>query len=294
MDIFLILVLSFILLLFVESFFWWRKVLSRGRAGNKKMMQEFISLLVHDMRGPLDNIQKISELMLSPRHQLDDVQRKEYTNLIHESSSSMLVLMNTISDAAKLGLGRLNITKTENDLLQLIEERKSFFALSITQAHVSFTSSFHKDVPQPLLFDRRVVSDALNNLISNAIKFNRPDGWVRIDVFLMRKGEKIEGEASRAGVSLFPPAYQEGRGVLKDTAVIAISHSDSGIPAETLPQIFRQDEQVDENFLQKIKRAHGSSLFITKNVILQAGGTIGAGSKESEGTTFFFTIPIEK
>ncbi|MBI4114535.1 MAG: hypothetical protein HY445_01680, partial [Candidatus Niyogibacteria bacterium] len=80
MDIFLILVLSFILLLFVESFFWWRKVLSRGRAGNKKMMQEFISLLVHDMRGPLDNIQKISELMLSPRHQLDDVQRKEYTN----------------------------------------------------------------------------------------------------------------------------------------------------------------------------------------------------------------------
>lgn len=254
-------------------------------------MQETVSLLVHDLRSPLDNIQKISELLLSSSHPLNDDKRLEYMKMIHDSASSMLVLINNISDAVKLAAGRLVFKETRGNIVQFIHDRINFFSLTAAHAGISFRSSFDPSIPEFLDFDARIVSDAFNVLFSNAIKFNYPGGWIHVDVFLHRKGESINEEAKKHARVWFPITYQEGEESNR-SVIIAVSHSDTGIPRETIPLLFGKYEGMGPAFLEKIKQAHGISLFVAKYLIRQHTGTLGAGSEEGKGSTFYFGIPL--
>ncbi|MDP2677017.1 MAG: HAMP domain-containing sensor histidine kinase [bacterium] len=272
------------------AWYWHRKAHAVSRKG-KTLLQEIVSLLIHDLRGPLDNIQKMSELMLSSSSMTEE-RRKQYTGLIHDSSSAMLVLINNISDAAKLGAGTLVIKKMEGNLLQLIRDRISFFSLAVKNAGLTMRSSFGNEIPEAISFDSRVVSDTINILFSNAIKFNEPGGNIVLHVFRHRKGKDLVEEAKQSNIEWYPPTYSEGSEHDTDAVVIAVTHSDIGIPIETLPLLFKKYEKMGEAFLGKVKQAHGISLLVAKHLVRHAGGIIGAGSEENKGTTFFFTIPF--
>lgn len=279
-------------LLTAFGWYWYKKAHSISRKG-KTVLQELVSLLVHDLRGPLDNIQKMSELMLSSSSMTEE-RRKQYTALIHDSSSAMLVLINNISDAAKLGAGTLVIKKTEGNLVQLIKDRISFFSLAIKNADLTIQASFGENIPKSTVFDSRVVSDTVNILLSNAIKFNEPGGKIDIHIFCHTKGGDIVQEAKKNNVDWYPPTYSEGNGNDADSVIVAITHSDVGIPTETLPLLFKKYDKMGETFLEKVKRAHGISLLVAKHLVRHAGGIIGAGSQENKGTTFYFTVPLRQ
>lgn len=279
------------ILLAVGSFFYWRKKAQGIERKDKNILQDFVSLLVHDLRGPLDNIQKMSELMLSSATMSED-RRHEYTGLIHDSASSMLVLINNISDAAKLGAGNLVVKKMEGNIIQFVKDRVSFFSLSVKNAGLTISASFGENIPGSLSFDSRIVSDTVNILLSNAIKFNQPRGSITVDVFRHTQGDSLAREAKENKIIWFPPVYHESKKADTDSVVIAITHNDIGIPEKTLPLLFTKYDDMGETFLEKIKQAHGISLFIAKHLVLHAGGSIGAGSKEGTGTTFYFTVPL--
>lgn len=272
------------------GWYWYKKAHNISKKG-KTVLQELVSLLVHDLRGPLDNIQKMSELMMSSSSMTEE-RRKQYTGLIHDSSSAMLVLINNISDAAKLGAGTLLIKKFNGDLIQLVKDRISFFSLAIKNAGLTIRSSFADDIPESISFDSRVVSDTINILLSNAVKFNEPGGRIIIHVFRHARGGDIVEEARRNNVEWYPPTYSEKNGDDPDAIVVAITHNDVGIPTETLPLLFKKYDKMGETFLEKIKRAHGISLLVAKHLVRHAGGIIGAGSQENKGTTFYFTVPF--
>ncbi|PIR69912.1 MAG: hypothetical protein COU47_00560 [Candidatus Niyogibacteria bacterium CG10_big_fil_rev_8_21_14_0_10_46_36] len=290
MDFFVYGILIACIILLVISAWYWRRKASAVSERSKKVLQELVSLLVHDLRGPLDNVQKMSELMLSSRTMTEE-RKTQYTGLIHDSALAMLVLINNISDAAKLGAGTLVVKKIDGDITQLIKDRLSFFSLAIKNAGLTVRMSFGKEVPASIAFDGRVVSDTINILLSNAIKFNEPGGKIVLNVFRHTKGGDITKEAKRNNITWYPPTYSEG-GEDADAVVVVITHSDVGIPTETLPLLFKKYEGMGETFLEKIKRAHGISLLIARHLVRHTGGTIGAGSEENKGTTFFFTVPF--
>lgn len=286
-----ILVTFVILFLAGGSYFYWSKKISRIKEKDKQTMQETVSLLVHDLRSPLDNIQKISELLLSSKHVLDEKKRLDYMKMIHDSASSMLVLINNISDAVKLGAGRLLFKASEGDIIQSVKDRINFFSLTIEHTELSIRSSFDSAIPERLPFDARIVSDVLNILFSNAIKFNYPGGWIHVDVFLHHKGESLNEEARKHGHTWFPIMYQEGEEGVR-SIIISVTHSDPGIPRETVPLLFKKHEQAGTAFLEKVKQAHGISLFVAQYLVRIHGGTMGAGSEEGKGSTFYFGIPL--
>ncbi|MBI4386549.1 MAG: HAMP domain-containing protein [Elusimicrobia bacterium] len=121
---------------------------------------------------------------------------------------------------------------------------------------------------QPLLADSRHLTEALKNLIENAVKFNRKTP----------KGEK------KARIEI----ARIDRGLR-----FSVVDNGPGIPPEEHPKLFRRFYQIDEDFTGQIEGI-GLGLAYVKNVAQAHGGTAGLESKLGEGSTFYFDIPYRE
>ena len=94
----------------------------------EKMREDFTSMIVHELRSPLDGIKKMGELLRA-----DDSIRKEdkslleYVGMIYDSSSNMLELVNDLLDVAKIESGKFEISKKESSITDLLLERIRLF-----------------------------------------------------------------------------------------------------------------------------------------------------------------------
>jgi signal transduction histidine kinase len=113
----------------------------------------------------------------------------------------------------------------------------------------------------PLMGDRNQLKRLLLNLITNAIKYNQKEGWVRISV--QRKD---------------------------DDAQLMVSDNGRGIPAESIPHLFNRFYRVPDR--EGLISGTGLGLAIAKRITLNHGGTIEVDSKVGEGTTFKVILPF--
>ena len=96
----------------------------------EKVREEFTGMIVHELRSPLDNIKKIMELAVSETIDKNSDQFREYLNMVHQSSSSMLELVNDILDLSKLQAGKFEVNKEKANIREIIENRISFYKIS--------------------------------------------------------------------------------------------------------------------------------------------------------------------
>ena len=147
-------------------------------------------------------------------------------------------------------------------------------------------------IPDNILVDSEGIKHALNNLISNALKFTRESGEVKVIVFPHREGEDLQVEARNAGYSLgeyIPIEKLAGKPAL----IVLISDNGFGIKESEMKNLFGKFKQLKQNAeVLKKQKGTGLGLVITKGIVEGHGGEIGAVSKEGEGTTFFFTLPL--
>ena len=258
----------------------------------EKMREDFTSMMVHELRSPLDNIKKMAQYLLDNKKQnAPPADYNEFMPLIKENSSNMLDLVNDLLDAAKIDSGKFEINKTLSNILEIIADRIKFYETSASESKLKFTVLSVPEIPAKIMLDPIKISQALNNLFSNAIKFSRPTGIIRVNVFV-KKNQSLEEIISKNKINWYLDKLEiEKISKLPDSLVISVTNPGDGISKNKISDLFSKFVQFQQSAASE-KKGTGLGLVITKGIIKAHGGTIGVGSAEGEGATFYFTIPL--
>ncbi|MEK7459808.1 MAG: ATP-binding protein [Patescibacteria group bacterium] len=258
------------------------------------LRKDFTSMLVHELRSPLDGIKKISEVLKNKTITLDDKGYDEYIELIYKNSSNMLELVSDILDVAKIEAGKFNINKQEGDITKVIKDRVDFYSIFAKDSNISLKSSFDKNIPEKTMFDQEGIEHVLSNLISNAIKYTNEKGEVNVIAFLHNPTKNIDEEAKLFGYKIENSISQNLDIKNKNPfIIILVSDTGIGIEKENINSIFSKFRQLDtKNAVTKKQKGTGLGLVIARGIIDEHGGEISVVSKVGVGSTFFFTLPL--
>lgn len=223
-----------------------------------RMKSEFLASMSHELRTPLNGIMGYAELL----QESSSEENREFAGIVLESSQHLLELVDSILDLAKIESGKLELQRTPEPLVPLLEKIVRDHDPSAAQKGLTLTLDLAPDLPDTLLCDSTRVAQLLNNLLSNAIKFTD-------------NGE-IALRARRAGRML----------------EIAVSDSGCGIPDDMLPHIFERFRQV-ESFLTRRHQGTGLGLALVKDLVGLMGGDVRASSAVGKGSEFVVSLPLD-
>lgn len=225
---------------------------------NARLFQQFdlIQEFVHELRTPLASLATSSYLLLRPEISREQSQR--ILNGIHDESLRLNALATTFLDLARLESGRVSYTKSEFDLRRLYEDCRDVMQGKADEQGIQFVI-VSPEGSLPVHADRDKIKQVLINLISNGIKYNRPNGTLSLE------GEQADGEV-----------------------IIRVSDTGVGILASAIPRLFAKFYR-----LKATERITGTGLglSIVRQIVLSHGGRIEVDSKLRRGTTFIIHLP---
>ncbi len=221
----------------------------------------FVGLVAHDLRNPLVSIRGLSELLLNDGNDPLSAQQRDFLTTIYSASNSMLTLVNDILDMAVMESGNLRLQVRRQSLSRLIRERVKVNAIPAKEKRISLEQHLSR-LPN-LAFDRNRISQVLDNLIGNAIKFSP--------------------EQARIAVSL---SRRNG------TAIVSVHDQGMGIAREDQAQLFSGGAGL-RNEPTGGEKSTGIGLTIVRKIIEEHKGTLTVESEVGIGSTFSFTLPLE-
>lgn len=259
----------------------------------ERLREDFTSMMVHELRTPLSGIQRVAELVMKRGETLDPKKlEQEYIPLIYKSSSDMVDLVNDLLDVAKIEAGKFSLFPEEASINHVIEERVAFFAPTAMNAEVSLTTHFDQAILEKLNFDPRRVSQVLNNLISNAIKFTSAGGAISVNTFLHTKDKVVSDEAHQVGID-FRISEEDAKkfSERENSVVVTVKDNGAGISSDNIKQLFNKFKQFKSS-MTSAQKGTGLGLSIVKGIVDAHKGIVGVTSEEGVGSMFYFTLPI--
>lgn len=224
----------------------------------KMIRQEFFINASHELKTPITSIRGYIEL-LENGMATDENMKMEFMSRIKKEAQNMTSLINDILMISRLETKEAEVTITEVRICPLINELIASLKPLATENEVTIEMSCK---PIALSANYGQMRELFNNLITNAIKYNKPNGMVKISV-------TTEGKDA-----LF---------IVEDTGV--------GIPEESKQRIFERFYRVDKGRSKKMGGT-GLGLSIVKHIVNYNNGSIELDSKEGRGSRFTVRIPM--
>ena len=221
--------------------------------------QEFVSNVSHELKTPLTSMKVLADSLLAQGDAPVELY-KEFMGDIAEEIERENKIINDLLSLVKMdkAAGALNVSVVNiNELLELILKRLRPIA---EKQNIELVLESFRPVSAEV--DEVKLSLALNNLVENAIKYNKPEGWVHVSL--------------NADHKYF---------------FVRVEDSGIGIPEEALEHIYERFFRADKSHSREIGGT-GLGLAITRNAVLMHRGAIKAHSKEGEGTVFTVRIPL--
>ncbi len=251
-------IVVFVVLIFLSARSLHRMDLHRRRAEfRKEYMEEYISMISHDLRAPLTVIQGQAQLLQRHLEKVEvGAQEVHGAMAIELSARRMNAMIQDLIDSARLETGQVDLDRQPVDLHALVADLLDRDAKAMDTTRVKV--GFQPDLP-PVDADPNRLERILTNLLSNALKYS-PDG---AEVVL------------RAVTS-------------NGAVVVSVADRGRGINAEDLPRVF------ERFFRSRDARKHeglGLGLYITRMLVEAHGGKIWVESQQNAGSVFSFSLP---
>jgi len=232
------------------------------------LKDSFVSSVSHELRSPLTAISGYIELLLiKPVNKLDPAKVKKALDNIQESTNRLTNFINDVLDVAKIKAGKMEIRRSLSDMRRITESVFSFMNPLFSKKKIEAVLQLPDSIPKAPI-DEEKIRQVITNLLSNAIKFTPEGGKITLSALGPQNSDRF--------ITVF----------VRDSGI--------GIPEKYQKLIFQRFQQVP-GVKQKVASVKGTGLglAIVKGIVEAHGGEVGFESREGQGTTFFFKLPLD-
>lgn len=219
----------------------------------------FIALSVHELRTPLTLLRGYIEVFEEELSSTMNPELQDFMAKMKAMSDQLTAFVNNILNVARVDDDQLELRLTSEDWSSIVKNAISLISLRAKVRGITLKCRIARDLP-PVGADRLSISEVLNNLIDNAIKYSGDSRTITIEVGLNREG-LVQTTIQDYGV---------------------------GIPRAVVPKLFTKFYR-DHRHRAQIGGT-GLGLYLAKAIVEAHGGSIWVSSKEGEGSTFGFTL----
>jgi len=224
---------------------------------------QFLANMSHELRTPLNAVIGFSEILNRELFgALGEARYRDYARLIHESGEHLLNVVNDILDISKIEAGKFKIVKEPFEVASLVKSCCDLMRHTAEQRSLSLIVDVAPGIPE-LPADKRACKQMLLNVISNAIKFTDPGGWVRVSA-------RVEGESVE----------------------LAVADNGIGIAEADLPKLGNPFVQANNSYDRSYDGA-GLGLSVVKGLARLHGGQLELASTLGQGTTAAILLPLD-
>jgi signal transduction histidine kinase/ActR/RegA family two-component response regulator len=229
-----------------------------------KAKSEFLSTMSHEIRTPMNAIIGMTNLLVKDNPREDQLEQLE---ILDFSAKTLLSLINDVLDFSKIESGKIEFEKVPFKLRNLLNGVLESFRFTAEKKDVMLYLDLDDDIPDVISGDPNRLTQILNNLVSNAVKFTE-EGSVGIVV------EEKESDTDHLEL-LF---------TVTDTGI--------GISEEKQKEIFKSFTQ-ERTDTSRVFGGTGLGLTISKKLVELQGGEIYLESEKGKGSTFYVELPFE-
>ncbi|GAB2534875.1 response regulator [Rufibacter soli] len=230
-----------------------------------QIKEQFLANMSHEIRTPMNGIVGLTEVLA--KTQLTKNQ-KEYLQGIQTSANNLMVIINDLLDFSKIEAGKVTFEVIPFELKPLLKQLLTILEIQAKDHKNSLKLLFDEEIPPFLAGDPFRLSQILNNLLGNALKFTE-NGVVRLQV------EVVAQEEETLQIEF----------TVQDTGI--------GIQKDKLDTIFEKFTQGSTDTTRRFGGT-GLGLSIAKELIEVQGGQIAVASEPGKGSTFRFVLPFRK
>lgn len=230
----------------------------------ERMKTEFVSLAAHQLRTPLSAIKWALRMMLDGDLGQITLEQKDFVEKTYKSNERMIDLINDLLDVTRIEEGRYLFKPILTQLEPIVEFVVNSSKDEAGRRNIKLGFRKPLKILPKAMVDVEKIRLAIQNFIDNAVRYTPAGG----EIIISLKAEKKEIEFS-----------------IKDTGV--------GVPEDQKARVFSKFFRAS-NVVRMETEGSGLGLFITKNIIEAHGGKVWFESREGQGTTFYFTLPVKE
>lgn len=246
------------------------EVLSRNLQVANAHKDQFLAMVSHEMRTPLNAVMGYLGLLISDK-QLPNTS-VEYAQGASDSAAHLVTVINDLLDFSQIQQGKLVLSLQAVNLRDLLTSTHQTLSPRAKQQGLEYTVRLDSNLPEWAMVDPHRLTQIMLNLLGNALKFTTSGG--------VQLHASFEATAAQHGM-----------------LCLSVQDTGRGIPASSLNDIFKPfvQLQASDNHLRQGNALHGNGLglAITRSLVQSHKGTLSVTSQEGQGSTFTVKLPID-